>query len=55
MFWLSSASLAVWLYLIFARGGFWLALEREEGAPAPLEWPVVVAVIPARDESRERV
>jgi len=44
-------SLAIWLYLIFARGGFWLASERERGAPAPTAWPEVVAVIPARDEA----
>lgn len=48
---LAGLSLAVWLYLIFARGGFWLALEREAGAPAPRAWPDVVAVIPARDEA----
>ena len=43
---LSVLSLAIWLYLIFARGGFWLAAEREVGAPAPSAWPEVVAVIP---------
>jgi len=47
----AALSLAIWLYLIFARGGFWLALEREAGAPAPEVWPDVVAVIPARDEA----
>jgi hopene-associated glycosyltransferase HpnB len=51
MIWLASLSLGVWLYLIFARGGFWLGAEREEGAPAPEAWPDVVAVIPARDEA----
>ena len=48
---LSCLSLAIWLYLIFARGGFWLAAEREAGAPPPAVWPEVVAVIPARDEA----
>jgi hopene-associated glycosyltransferase HpnB len=48
---LSGLSLAVWIYLIFAHGGFWTALERERGAPAPVVWPEVVAVIPARDEA----
>jgi hopene-associated glycosyltransferase HpnB len=47
----AALSLGVWLYLVFGRGGFWLALEREAGAPAPFEWPDVVAVIPARDEA----
>ena len=42
---------AIWVYLIFARGGFWLAGERERGAPAPPQWPDVVAIIPARDEA----
>jgi len=44
--------LAIWLYLLAARGGFWQAREREEGGPAgnPL-WPSITAVIPARDEA----
>jgi hopene-associated glycosyltransferase HpnB len=49
---LSGLALAIWLYLAFARGGFWLAQEREAGGEAPHEWPEVVAVIPARDEAR---
>jgi hopene-associated glycosyltransferase HpnB len=48
---LSLLSLAIWLYLIFARGGFWLAAEREAGAAPPVSWPEVVGVIPARDEA----
>jgi len=48
---LAAAALVVWVYLIVARGGFWLAAERDEGAPAPAAWPAVVAVIPARDEA----
>lgn len=47
----AALALAIWLYLIFARGGFWLAAERERGARAPAVWPDVVAVIPARDEA----
>lgn len=44
-------SLAVWLYLLLARGGFWLARERDEPAvAAPRHWPAVVAVVPARNE-----
>src|SRR5258708_6861357 len=45
--------LAVWLYLITARGGFWLARERDDGAspPPPGRWPCVVAVVPARNEA----
>lgn len=45
------AALAVWIYLIAARGDFWLAAERGAYAPAPPAWPEVIAVIPARDEA----
>jgi hopene-associated glycosyltransferase HpnB len=46
-------ALAAWAYLLAARGGFWLARERDDrDAPAhPAAWPAVVAVIPARDEA----
>jgi hopene-associated glycosyltransferase HpnB len=48
--------LAIWLYLLAARGGFWRAAEREEGGPAGTppdgqQWPSISAVIPARDEA----
>jgi len=52
--------LAIWAYLLFGRGWFWLCGERDESAAAaaaaclPTErdpWPGVVAVIPARDEA----
>jgi hopene-associated glycosyltransferase HpnB len=48
---------AIWLYLLAARGGFWLAAERDDrNAPGEMlgwngEWPAVAAVIPARDEA----
>jgi hopene-associated glycosyltransferase HpnB len=47
------ASLAVWLYLIAARGGFWRASVRDdnESAAEPRSWPRVVAVVPARNEA----
>ena len=53
---LASIVLAIWLYLIAARGGFWRAAERDDvsGAPdkdATRRWPAVSAVIPARDEA----
>ena len=42
--------LAIWIYLIFARGYFWLAEIADPVAP-PRHWPSVVAVIPARNEA----
>lgn len=49
----AGVSLAIWLVLIFARHGFWLARERDtRDVPAdPEQWPDVVAVVPARDEA----
>jgi len=47
--------LAIWLYLIAARGRFWRAADRDDvsavGGIAPGKWPSVTAVIPARDEA----
>ena len=45
--------LAIWAYLIVARGGFWLANQRDDRRqPAdPQAWPAVTAVVPARDEA----
>jgi hopene-associated glycosyltransferase HpnB len=50
---LAIAALAVWLYLLAARGGFWRAAERDDrDVPAtPNAWPDIVAVVPARDEA----
>src|SRR3974390_30666 len=43
---------AVWLYLVLARGGFWLDAARESGAPSPAaKGPTVAALIPARNEA----
>jgi len=46
-------ALAIWLYLLAGRGGFWLARVRDDAmvAAAPQRWPAVVAVIPARNEA----
>src|ERR1700691_550679 len=44
--------LAIWLYLLAARGGFWRAAERDDDTPVwQGPWPVISAVIPARDEA----
>ncbi|WP_443024576.1 glycosyltransferase [Sphingomonas sp. ERG5] len=46
-------SLTIWLGLVFAHGGFWLARERDTNrAPSePADWPEVIAIVPARDEA----
>ncbi|WP_375395760.1 glycosyltransferase [uncultured Sphingomonas sp.] len=44
--------LTIWTYLLIAHSRFWLARERDTAVPhAPLTWPSVVAVVPARDEA----
>jgi hopene-associated glycosyltransferase HpnB len=49
---IAALAVAIWLYLLFARGAFWLAAERDDGiVPPPAVWPRVTAVIPARDEA----
>lgn len=50
---IAGIALVVWLVLVFARHGFWLARERDtrDMPPAPKRWPEVVAVVPARDEA----
>lgn len=49
---IAALALAIWLYLIFARGGFWLCRQRDDVPPSPPpQWPRVTAVIPARNEA----
>ncbi|MGH6829202.1 MAG: glycosyltransferase, partial [Rhizomicrobium sp.] len=44
--------LAIWLYLLLARRGFWLLRERDSLAVAePQAWPSVTAIVPARNEA----
>ncbi len=46
------AGLLGWLYLAFARSGFWRADQRlSKTTPQPDIWPPVVAIIPARNEA----
>ncbi len=46
----AAIALAIWLYLLLARGGFWR--ERPAPPPAPLDaWPEIVAIVPARNEA----
>lgn len=51
---LAALSLAIWLYLLIGRGGFWLSAERDDAGVPPYGgaiWPKVAVVIPARDEA----
>ena len=50
---LGLVALAIWIYLLVGRGGFWLARDRDdrERFPDPARWPSVVAVVPARNEA----
>lgn len=50
---LAAMATAAWLYLLVARGGFWLPSPRDAGASVSLPReaaPGVVAIVPARDE-----
>jgi len=46
--------LAVWIYLLAFRGGFWLMRQRDDvdELERPSAWPSVTAIIPARDEAK---
>jgi hopene-associated glycosyltransferase HpnB len=50
---IGAVALAAWVYLLAARGGFWLMRERDDADPPPdpPRWPAVVAVVPARNEA----
>ncbi|MDE2608027.1 MAG: glycosyltransferase [Burkholderiales bacterium] len=53
---LGALALAIWIYLLSARGGFWLTRERDtQPGDSPLiepdAWPAVAVVIPARNEA----
>lgn len=47
---LGTMALAIWLYLIFGRGFFWLERHSEE-IPYSLHSAVIAVVVPARDEA----
>jgi hopene-associated glycosyltransferase HpnB len=46
-----AATVAIWIYLLFFRGGFWRLPYRSAPLAAPVVDRSVVAVIPARDEA----
>jgi len=47
---LSLLSLCIWGVLLFGRAGFW-RVRKPAPSPAPADWPEVVAIVPARNES----
>jgi hopene-associated glycosyltransferase HpnB len=47
----AAASLAIWLYLLLARGGFWRMRLDPPAAPLLPPAPSVTAVVPARNEA----
>lgn len=48
---IGAATVAIWVYLLFFRGGFWLLPYRRKLVPLGAPAQSVVAVIPARDEA----
>ena len=51
---IGAVSLAIWVYLVFARGWFWRLgeFDHDKIEVSPVgEWPRVVAVVPARNEA----
>ena len=50
---LAAAAAVVWCGLLFARGGFWRARERDDAwtSPEPRIWPSLAVIVPARDEA----
>jgi len=53
---IAGLTLAIWVYLLFFRGGFWLGRESDaRDPPLPRQsgepWPRVAAVVPARNEA----
>ncbi|HEY7248011.1 MAG TPA: glycosyltransferase [Xanthobacteraceae bacterium] len=48
----AGAALLVWVYLLLARGAFWLCSERDDWSSSPVaKWPAVTAIVPARNEA----
>src|ERR1039458_8695601 len=47
----AALSLAIWLYLLFARGGFWRIRPGVYTGTLPAPAPSVTAVVPARNEA----
>ncbi len=52
-FMLTSLALAIWVYLLLGRGGFWLTPKYDdlEPQPAAISWPAIAVVVAARNEA----
>jgi hopene-associated glycosyltransferase HpnB len=49
---LSLVSFFAWVFLLIARGGYWMTRERSDAPfPPPALWPAVTAIVPARNEA----
>jgi hopene-associated glycosyltransferase HpnB len=51
---IAAVSLAIWIYLVFARGWFWRlrAFDNDQTIVVPLNrWPRIIAVVPTRNEA----
>jgi len=48
---IGAGTLAIWIYLLFFRGGFWWLPYRRAPIAANVDGKSVIAVIPARDEA----
>jgi hopene-associated glycosyltransferase HpnB len=47
----AAAALLAWLWIALLRGFFWRTDQRLPAGPAPVVWPSVAIVVPARDEA----
>ncbi|HZL32036.1 MAG TPA: glycosyltransferase [Pseudolabrys sp.] len=49
---IAALCIGLWVYLLLARGRFWLGPRRDAARPRPpRKWPAVTAIIPARNEA----
>jgi len=48
---ISGISFACWVYLALFHGNFWKPLLDDKEAPAPILWPSIDIIIPARNEA----
>nr|WSW70795.1 glycosyltransferase [Streptomyces sp. NBC_00995] len=49
--WIAVGSLVAWVWLLLGQGFFWRTDQRLPSRAAPVDWPSVAIVVPARDEA----